>query len=99
MARQDRNAGPMTIDLGTLRLGALLKGAIVISLESGEFLRLEPGGDVEVRCASGRLWITREQDPADVWLEGGERARVNPRGLTLIEAVGLTQLSIGRPAG
>ena len=88
----------MTIDLGTLRLGALLKGAIVISLESGELLRLEPGGDVEVRCASGRLWITREEDPADMWLEGGERALVDPRGLTLIEAVGLTQLSIGRPA-
>lgn len=88
----------MKVDLGTLRLGALLKGPMVISLESGEFLRLEPGEDVEVRCASGRLWITREEDPADVWLEGGERALVDPRGLTLIEAVGVTQLSIGRPA-
>jgi len=88
----------MKIDLGTLKLGALLKGAMVISLESGEFLRLEPGEDVEVRCASGRLWITREEDPADVWLEGGDRALVDPRGLTLIEAVGVTKLSIGRPA-
>lgn len=71
---------------------------MVISLESGEFLRLEPGEDIEVRCASGRLWITREEDPTDLWLQGGETARVDPRGLTLIEAVGVTRLSIGRPA-
>jgi hypothetical protein len=88
----------MKIDLGTLRLGALLKGAMVISLESGEFLRLEPGGDVQVRCDSGRLWITREEDPSDLWLKGGETALVDPKGLTLIEAVGFTKLSIGRPA-
>ena len=88
----------MRIDLGTLRLGALVKGPIVISLESGEFLRLAPGDDVQVRCASGRLWITREADPADTWLKGGESARVDPRGLTLIEAVGLTTVSIGRAA-
>ena len=88
----------MKIDLGTLRLGAHLRGPIVISLESGEFLRLEPGPDVQVRCDSGRLWITREEDPADTWLQGGESARVDPRGLTLIEAVGITKLSIGRAA-
>ena len=86
----------MRIDLGTLRLGALLRGSMVISLEAGEFLRLEPGGDVEVRCDSGRLWITREDDATDLWLRGGEAARVDPRGLTLVEAVGLTKVSIGR---
>jgi hypothetical protein len=88
----------MKIDLGTLRLGALLRGSLVISLDSGEFLRLEPGEDVQVRCDSGKLWITREEDVADVWLKGGEAARIDPRGLTLIEAVGTTQVSIGRPA-
>jgi hypothetical protein len=88
----------MRIDLGTLRLGALLRGPMVISLESGEFLRLEPGDGVRVRCDSGKLWITREEDPEDLWLQGGETALVAPRGLTLIEAVGITKLSIGRPA-
>jgi hypothetical protein len=71
---------------------------MVISLEAGEFLRLEPGDEVDVRCRAGKLWITREEDREDVWLRGGESARVDAKGLTLIEAVGLTTLSIGRAA-
>lgn len=110
----------MRIDLGTLRLGALLRGPIVISLEAGEFLRVEPGAAVEVRCQDGRLWITTENRgqttffsgcsdsetkngvcprfSGDVWLRNGESAVVDPIGLTLIEAVGLTRLSIARAA-
>ena len=93
----------MRFDLGTLRLGARLKGAaappgapfhIVFSLEAGEFLRLEPGEEVEVRCQAGRLWITREDALEDLWLSGGEAAIVDPAGLTLVEAVGQTHLSI-----
>jgi hypothetical protein len=93
------------IDLGTMRLGALLRGPrlapgpaspLVISLEAGEFLRLESDEDVHVRCRAGKLWITREKDGGDLWLRDGESAVVDPRGLTLIEAVGLTTLSIGR---
>jgi hypothetical protein len=84
------------IDLGTLKLGALLRGPLVISLEAGEFLRVDAGAEIDVRCRTGRLWITREEDPADLWLKDGETARVDPKGLTLIEAVGLTTLSIGR---
>ena len=81
-----------------MRLPSRAVFQIVISLEAGEFLRLEAGEDVQVRCDSGRLWITREEDPADVWLQRGESALVDPRGLTLIEAVGLTKLCIARPA-
>ena len=66
----------------------------LFSLEAGEFLRLEPGERVEVRCQAGRLWITREASPEDLWLSGGESAIVDPRGLTLVEAVGLAHLAI-----
>ena len=94
----------MKIDLGTLRLGGKLRGPrlapgsgsrIVISLEAGEFLRLESDEDVHVRCREGKLWITREKDREDLWLRNGESAVDDPRGLTLIEAVDLTTLSIG----
>ena len=96
----------MKIDLGTLRLGANLRGAgvpsgagsdIVISLEPGEFLRLEDGSGVALRCEEGRLWITGEKDPADLWLDGGDHALLGGPGLTLIEAVCATRLRIGRP--
>ena len=96
----------MRIDLGTLRLGAHLRGGVpsgagcdtVISLEAGEFLRLEDQDRVEVRCEAGRLWITRENDPGDLWLARGEAARLDGRGLTLVEAMGATRVRIGRVA-
>jgi len=86
----------MRIDLGTLKLGAHLRGPMVISLEAGEFLRLEDQERVEVRCEAGKLWITRESHPGGVWLGGGESARLEGRGLTLVEAMGATRLRIGR---
>jgi hypothetical protein len=86
----------MKIDLGTLRLGANLRGPMVISLEAGEFLRLEEQDGIEVRCESGRLWITGESRPEDVWLKSGETASLGGPGLTLIEAMDLTRLRIGR---
>jgi hypothetical protein len=86
------------IDLGRLRLGVFLRGPIVISLEAGEFLRVEPDEPVEVRCQAGRLWITRERSAEDLWLRDGESARVEAVGLTLVEAVHMTRLSIGRAA-
>ena len=89
----------MRIDLGTLRLGPLLRGKMVFSLEPGEFLRLESNEGVEVRCDAGKLWITREDDPRDLWLRDGQSALVDPRGLTLLEAVGTTRLTVGRPGG
>ena len=87
----------MKIDLGTLRLGAHLRGAMVISLEPGEFLRLEDEARVALRCEEGRLWVTGEKDRADVWLRNGEDAVLGGPGLTLIEAVCATRLRIGRP--
>jgi len=92
------NNAHMKIDLGTLRLGAHLRGPMVISLEEGEFLRLEEPQGVEVLCESGRLWITGESNPADTWLRPGEAAHLEGPGLTLIEAVHLTKLRIGRVA-
>jgi hypothetical protein len=85
------------IELGTLRLAAQQRGPIVISLEPGEFLRLEDEACVRLRCEEGRLWVTSEKDPADVWLGNGEHALLGGRGLTLIEAVCATRLRIGRP--
>ena len=86
----------MRIDLGTLRLGAHLSGPMVISLEAGEFLRLEEQEGIEVRCEAGRLWITDETSSRDVWLRDGEGAVLEGGGLTLVEAVDFTRLRIGR---
>jgi hypothetical protein len=84
------------VDLGTLKLGAHLRGPMVLSLEEGEFLRFEQQAGVRVRVESGRLWITETERPDDVWLEGGEFAHFGSGGLTLVEAVHPTTLRIER---
>ena len=88
----------MKIDLGTLKLGARLRGDLVISLEAGELLRLEEPEGVNLRCESGRLWMTHENDLRDHWISRGETARLTAAGATLIEATTLTTLRISRPA-
>ena len=88
----------MRIDLGTLKLGAHLRGPMVLSLEPGEFLRFEEQDGVRVRVESGRLWVTESARGDDVWLEDGQDARFGAEGLTLIEAVRATTLRIERAA-
>ena len=88
----------MKIDLGTLRLGAHLRGAMVLSLEQGEFLRFEQQEGVRLRCETGRLWVTEAARGEDVWLEDGQDARFGAEGLTLVEAVRPTTLRIERVA-
>ena len=88
----------MRIDLGTLKLGAHLRGPMVLSLEPGEFLRFEEQDGVRVRVQSGRLWVTESARDEDVWLEDGQDARFGADGLTLVEAVRATTLRIERAA-
>ena len=57
-----------------------------LALARGEVLRLDAGRGVEVACDSGRLWITQERDPRDLWLTAGERIHLTGRGLALLEA-------------
>ena len=86
----------MKVDLGTLRLGAHLRGPMVLSLEEGEFLRFEEPRGVRVSCQAGRLWVTETARGQDVWLEPGQHARFDAEGLTLVEAVRPTTLRIER---
>jgi hypothetical protein len=86
------------IDLGTLKLGAHLKGPMVLSLEAGEFLRFEQQNGVRLRCETGRLWVTEAARGEDVWLEDGQAARFGADGLTLVEAIRPTTLRIERIA-
>ena len=88
----------MKVDLGTLRLGAHLRGPMVLSLEEGEFLRFEENEGVRVSCEAGRLWVTETACGQDVWLEPGDHARFGAAGLTLVEAVRPTRLRIERIA-
>ena len=72
-------------------------GLIGLELERGQMARLRDAGPLEVRCESGRVWITEDARAADVWLREGERATLRGRGLALIEAIQAARLRL-RPA-
>lgn len=68
--------------------------AFDLALAPGELLRLDAAHAVEVRCDAGRLWITEEAQPRDVWLRAGERATLAGCGVTLVEATEASRLRI-----
>lgn len=57
-----------------------------LALARGELVRLDAARGVEVSCESGRVWITQERDPRDLWLSAGESVHLAGQGLALLEA-------------
>ena len=57
-----------------------------IALARGELLRLDTARGLRVAVESGRIWITQESDPRDVWLAAGESVQLCGAGLSLLEA-------------
>lgn len=63
-------------------------------LAPGELLRLETAQGVEVSVESGLVWITEESRTEDIWLAAGQCARLQGRGLALVEAIAGTHVHI-----
>lgn len=61
--------------------------AATVSLERERSLRIARGAEVQVTCASGVLWVTREGDPRDLILTAGQSFTIKHRGLTLVTAL------------
>ena len=69
-----------------------------LALARGDLVRLDAGRGVEVACDSGRVWITQERDPRDLWLTAGQSVRLGGRGLALLEADRQAHVRIARGA-
>jgi hypothetical protein len=65
-----------------------------LALARGELVRLDAVRGVDVSCQSGRVWITQERDPRDVWLTAGESVHLSGAGLALLEADGQSHVRI-----
>lgn len=70
-----------------------------VALATGQLLRLDDPGPLEIACEEGRVWLTEEAQASDTWLETGMSARLTGRGLALVEALLPARLRIvGRKA-
>jgi hypothetical protein len=74
------------------------RAAFRLALARGELLRLDDAGCFEVLVESGRVWITEERNARDTWLAAGQSARLEGRGLTLLEATEQARIRIGERA-
>jgi len=70
----------------------------VITLDSQQSLRIERSGGARVACASGVVWLTREDDPRDFILAHGEMIEL-VRGLTMVTALEPSVVSVEKTAG
>lgn len=56
------------------------------ALRKDQFLRL-PESRLTLECLSGRLWLTREGDPDDFFLEAGELMDISPEEDVVVQAL------------
>ena len=75
----------------------LLLGQSKLALERDQLVTLRGGKGVRVACLTGALWVTQEQDRADVILEPGQSLVVEHAGLTLITALRASTLRVCEP--
>ena len=58
-----------------------------VALATGQLLRLDDPGPLEIACEAGRVWLTEEAQASDTWLMAGMTAQLTGRGLALVEAL------------
>ncbi len=57
-----------------------------LMLAAGELVRLPATSCVTILCAQGAVWVTRDGQPQDVVLSGGDSLDLRDGALTLVQA-------------
>lgn len=68
-----------------------------IPLADGRLLAIRGARGVEVECTEGKVWLTIEGQPGDMVLGAGDRARIDSRGLALVEGLPSGAVRLLRP--
>ena len=68
-----------------------------LCLKPKQMLKLRDGSGHTVVCQSGGLWLTQHGDRRDVYLGPGESFQLDRNGLTLVQALEQSAISIASP--
>jgi ferric-dicitrate binding protein FerR (iron transport regulator) len=68
-----------------------------LDLGEGNLLRIDDGAGVLVSVLRGAIWITQEGDRRDVLLAAGQSVRIENDGLTLIQGLAPSALTLSAP--
>lgn len=66
----------------------------VIELDAQNVLALRDGQGGSVLCLEGTVWITQENDPADVVLEPGESLELTRKGSAVVQAMADSRIAV-----
>ncbi|HLT25421.1 MAG TPA: DUF2917 domain-containing protein [Zeimonas sp.] len=73
----------------------LVPGARTLSKDS--LLRIRRSRGKTVLVLEGRVWITQDSDPRDIFLDDGESLTLDTREMTLVQALADTRLLVLAP--
>jgi hypothetical protein len=76
LVKSKENAMRIELEQGAVRLGP------------NQTLKVVNGAGSTVCAVEGSVWITEENQPKDIVLEGGACYRLRERGLALVNAIG-----------
>jgi hypothetical protein len=71
-----------------IELGSVISERSALRLGPNQTLRVVNGAGSTVCAVEGSVWITEENQPTDIVLEGGASYRLREKGLALINALG-----------
>lgn len=71
-------------------------GAMELTMDQGEMLRLEVREGDRLSVREGKLWVTQCKDPNDHVLKAGDAMVLNGEGVTLAKAIQPTLLDLYR---
>lgn len=69
-----------------------------LNLAHEGLLAIRDGKGTRVDCHKGTLWITQEGEVKDSVISAGESLTIRHQGLTVVTAIGPSQLAIVHPA-
>lgn len=69
-----------------------------LAMTRGSLLRVEDGADLLVYVWEGELWLTQEGGRRDTYLEAGDWFRLDRDGLTVLQALSRSVVTITSPS-
>ncbi|GAA4409418.1 DUF2917 domain-containing protein [Quisquiliibacterium transsilvanicum] len=69
-----------------------------LELRRGDTVRLDDAHGATVSCAAGSIWVTRDNDPADLILGAGDKVRIDGPGLVVIQAFEASRVAVASNA-
>lgn len=67
---------------------------LTMTLENQQLFSIEKLGKINLKCISGHLWVTTDENSTDMTLRGGENVSINTKGKLVVQGIINSKISI-----